>query len=283
MGVIVGSTGAFVLSCRLSTLPAAGHERVGRQSLAGALASESRLALSGHFYEMADLYFHCGVEHIRDRAFEDSIWQRTMELISPVAHVHRDGQSVKEIMPWLWMAIRADPHNVQTYLVAAYWLANEADRPDLALSVLDEARWQNPGNCEIQIERGRICLALRRIEAATHAFDAALAFWPGHQDPADQSARHERATALLYRALLHELAGENDAAVRALQEHLSLFPDRTHIAERIRALEKGEAPSRLASEFLDDILRKYQDAESARADEEDGEDHGCVGRVLGMD
>ncbi|MBN1556846.1 MAG: tetratricopeptide repeat protein [Lentisphaerae bacterium] len=243
---------AFTLSCRLAVLapPPAGDTSLARQ-----LLGEGRTALSSHFFRTADLYFHRGVAHMHDRAFTNDPFQRVAAEISPRRHVHTHGQSVAEIMPWLEFATRADPHNVEAYLVAAFWLAGEVRRPDAALRVLREAQAHNPRDYRIQVEKGRLFLHQGLRQQAADAFDAALAFWPGDADPESRGARHDKAEMLLYRALLYETEGRIDRAAQTLEALLRLRPGAGGIAERLAALRAGTAPEGLASEKLSAMLQ----------------------------
>jgi len=246
------------LTARINSL----HPEAG-PSVVRALLGESRLALSGHFYEVADVYFHKGVEHTLRRAFENDFFQRIAGEVSPRRHAHIGGQAIKEIMPWLRLATRMDPRNVEIYLVAAFWLAGDAGRPDLAHEVLREAKCNNRFNYRLQLEDGRIYLRERRMEEAKRAFDAGLAFWPSDEQPDSNEALLGKANILLHRALLHEAENEIDEAVAALQEILSIFPERTHLNARIVALKEDRQPSVLASRLWSDMLQQHQELRSA--------------------
>ncbi|MGQ9663594.1 MAG: tetratricopeptide repeat protein, partial [Kiritimatiellia bacterium] len=194
---------SFTLSCLLVAAHPTQNESQGR-SIAAALLGESRLALSGHFYEMADTYFHRGVGHVHEEAFSDGFFQKIHKQFSPREHVHVKGRQINEIMPWLKLAIRMDPHNVELYTVAAFWLATEGRRPDTALDVLRQALANNPYCYQAQLELGRIYLQMGKLSEAKRAFDAGLAFWEKAAKKESSDAHWDRAALLLYRALLHE-------------------------------------------------------------------------------
>jgi len=237
----------FVLSCRLSATGMPALEADGPRSVAGALLGESRTALGWHLFELADLYFHKGVEHHREHAIGGGIFSRTAALVSPRNRTHVDGAEVAEIMPWLSFATRVDPHNVDSCLVAAFWLSTAVGKPQAALDLLTRAQGANPFNDRIQLEKGRVLLREGRVAEAGSAFDAGLAFWPGGRANDDEDARLDRAALLLYRALIHEAAGEADSAVSMFQEIMGLYPERQGLRERIAAIRAGLKPSRLAS------------------------------------
>lgn len=264
----------FVAAAWLSTFSLSAHllARVpprppgeGGSTVAAALLGESRVALAGDFYRKADLYFHRGVGHKKDLAFENRAFQVLGRHISPERHAHLHGDEVRELMPWLWLTLRMDPSRTETYLVAAFWLARDGGRIDLALEVLEEAQRNIPKSDAVQLQKGRLYLKRGDIERATQAFDAALAFWPGGDAPESEDALYRKASALLYRSLLHERAGETGEAARYLRDILRIFPQRKHLQNRIRTLENQRQPSVLASSLweamlADDDDRQLEDA-----------------------
>ena len=247
---------AFCVSCRLSTVAGAPVARDTGRSVAAALFGGSRTALSSHFFKIADLYFHKGAEHIANRAFSDDVFQSLLGEISPSHHAHIATHNIAEIMPWLRFATRTDPHNVDAYLVGAFWMCHEAKRPKLALEILREARNNNPRNYEIRLDLARILLRAGEIESAERTFDAALALWPSDKDAGNDDARRDRSMLLAYRALLHEARGEIPRAVAAYREILGMFPRRTHLNERIAKLQNSAQPSVLASDAWTAMLRE---------------------------
>jgi len=227
----------------------------GSSSLAAVIMDAGRTTLSAWLYEKADLYFHMGKPKSRDIAFGNSLFQRITSQLGPETHVHRSGEEVSEIVPWLWMASRADPKNVHNYLTAAFWLAHEAGRSDIARQLLAEARWNNPFSYPIAMEDGIIALRHGDISGAESLLDAGLRFWDTAADRESEDARHDRARMLLYRALLYEAAGDKAAATEHLREILLLFPERHEIERRISELESGTSPSLLASSIWSDIVK----------------------------
>ena len=211
-------------------------------TLAGMLLGKSRIALSGHFYEMADVYFHKGIEHIGEVAFEQEDFQRMAGIVSPKSHIHSRGQEVTEIMPWLWIAIRSNPQDVDIVRVAAFWLMTDCGRPNLAERVLREAQWSNPFDYRPQLDLGRLFLKRGETRKAAVALDAGLAFLSANPPSNEEDAKFDRSALLLYRGLLYEANGEYAAAAAALKGIMAIFPERTYLMSRISDLESGEAP-----------------------------------------
>lgn len=175
-------------------------------------------------------------------------------------HLHTTGDAIKEIMPWLRLATSMDPHNVEAYLVMAFWLATGVERPDLAMQVLTEAQNNNPGNYRVLLEKGRLMLHKQDFTRAGQALDLALRQWPGPAGLIDEDqARLDRAEILTLRALLHEHAGELDVAASMLAKVLAIFPDRLQINHRIIELREGRPSLQKASSLLSTMVNLKPD------------------------
>jgi len=273
-GLLVLLTGgAFALSCQIhARTPVPAHAHARHRSAGAALLGESRLGISGYFYEMADLYFHRGVAHKRDEAIQGTWFQKRRAELRPSLHAHAVGAASREVLPWLRLATMMNPHNVDFILLAAFWLHHEAGERELAQELLKSAQADNPFQYEIQLERGRFYLYQGAVPEARRCFDAALAFWPSQLSPTHEDARHDRARALLYRSLIHEVDGEPQQAVAGLREILELFPERTHLQERIETLVRGDEPSLLGASLWNNLLQS-EDEGSMLCNAADAEEH----------
>jgi len=76
--------------------------------------------------------------------------------------------------------------------VAAYWLAEEGRRPDLAEQVLNEALRNNPSDYRVYLEKGNLALGEGKYGKAARFLDAAFSLLSGlarpdkdYQPPAD--------------------------------------------------------------------------------------------------
>lgn len=253
---------AFAVSALLlvSGVPQRISAGAARKTAIGAVLNVSRTGLGLHFYEVADLYFHRGTDRVRHAALRGTLFQRLGERVMPRVHVHREGGEIREIMPWLWMSVNADPQRVETYLVAAFWLVHGCDRPDLALDVLRAAAVNVPRHYEVYLEMGRVHLGMNDEQAAARAIDAALAVWPSGQDPDGEQALYGRVNLLMLRASLYEMEGHADKAVRLWRSVLDLRPDRQGIRERLAALTGGQSPRVSARQLGRALLEEHRDA-----------------------
>jgi tetratricopeptide (TPR) repeat protein len=82
----------------------------------------------------------------------------------PTRHTHLNdggasgrGQNlVHEILPWFWFAAAVNPHEIEAYLEAAYWLRRDGRHLVEAEAFLRRGLRANPRSYEISFELGRI-------------------------------------------------------------------------------------------------------------------------------
>ncbi len=262
--------GAFVLATLLTASAPIGPD--GGGSVTDLLFGSSRRALSADLYERADMYFHRGVPHRQKRVERHDWMQRLRADISPEAHRHAEGLDSAEIVPWLRLATDADPHNVEAWLVAAFWLETGIQRADLAEQVLRDAQRYNPGDYRVLLDRARLYVRSGRFREAANVLEAALARWPGSLDPADRQSLLDKAEILTYRAFLYEMDGHPRDAAAGFKNVLAIFPGRTYIEDRMRELETGKTPTDSARVLLERGVKRAAHQACAEETEHDHED-----------
>ncbi len=265
-GVIVGWSGLLVtgglavtLSCRLSAMFLLSGEKKDASpfSVVGKALGASRTALSASLLRGADRYFHLGRLTPPSEAFTNAWYQRIARTLSPQTHAHATGDQVKDMMAQIWFSLLADPHNVDAYLIAAYWLAGpDINRPDMAQKVLQEGQRRNPRHHEFPCELALLALKTGRLDAARTHLEAGLRLWPGVRDPASKQTRLDKETLLTYRALLHEHDGRIAEALADWREVLSIFPSREEVHQRVKDLAAGRNPSIGAAHYWRLLLRE---------------------------
>ena len=97
----------------------------------------------------------------------------------PSIERHLEGESTREILPWLWAALRVDSGNINAYANAAYVLDSLYGDKDKSLAVLEEGLAANPGSAELEFQKGELMLSgFKEPVRAETAFRAALAKAP---------------------------------------------------------------------------------------------------------
>ena len=89
------------------------------------------------------------------------------EKINISKHIHLHGGEEKEMLPWLYYAVRLDPQNVNAYVIGGHWLGRRLKKPDEAIQLLQEGIANNPDSWRIYEEMGMIYFtALEDYETA---------------------------------------------------------------------------------------------------------------------
>jgi tetratricopeptide (TPR) repeat protein len=157
-------------------------------SVIGALMGESRRLFANQLFVEADVYFHSGYYPSMFDATESDLdvnegpagdannhsklvngrlhveegegfFGRPRDWLDgfgrhfyPTEHTHLANANIREILPWLRLSADMDPHRIQTYLTASYWLRGTLDEPDQAIRFLHEGLRANPDSFEILVE-----------------------------------------------------------------------------------------------------------------------------------
>jgi len=96
----------------------------------------------------------------------------------PTEHTHLANAKVSEILPWLRLSADMDPHRIQTYLTASFWLRGTLGQPDEAAQFLHEGLRANPDSYEILLELGYVYdLNKKNPRLARNVLEEALKKW----------------------------------------------------------------------------------------------------------
>ena len=171
----------------------------------GVWLGDSRQILANQFFVKADEYFHGGyypsifdqaelpktlhmaetTKDHEDHADMPDFLGPAYDWISrfgrhfyPTEHAHLKGAEEQEILPWLKLSSLLDPHKVQTYTIAAFWLRTELGKVDEALDFLREGLRANPDSSDILFELGQIYYVARHEPSqARNIWELALRKW----------------------------------------------------------------------------------------------------------
>ena len=126
----------------------------------------ARETISLAMVQKADSYFHGGidmdggeekVEKVGGGGGEGGDWWAWIDskIRAPQVHRHLDGGESVEMLPWLWAAVKSDPHNAEAWSVAWYAAKHIMKDSATAERVLAEAKAKNPDSIEIAFTEGR--------------------------------------------------------------------------------------------------------------------------------
>jgi tetratricopeptide (TPR) repeat protein len=259
--------------------------RAASASVLNVLVGDSREMFAGYFFERADVYFHSGFypsifdqaqkneksemtesqkepstgagesqtahkEHddLPDFMKTPADWIDRMDrYFHPSAHLHleKPGEA-REILPWLRIAAELDPHRVQLYTTAAFWLRKNMGKDAEAEEFLREGWKTNPDSYEILFELGAIQEEFHKDpDRARNFFEAALRKWRSTEADKTEPDRFSLDRIVSRLALLEETTGRLPEALQymTLWKSVSVSPEAVQAridALKARIKEKGK-------------------------------------------
>ena len=142
------------------------------------LLGDAKKDISSAMLHEADSYFHGGVDidchhlhghdhdhdhecdhnhqhgHDHEHGFDPWRWINT-HIRAPEIDRHLEGDKAVEMMPWFWVAIKSDPHNVQAWSAAWYAALYIMGDETLALRIAVDGHRHNPESLELAGILGR--------------------------------------------------------------------------------------------------------------------------------
>ena len=163
------------------------------------------------------------------------------------SHTHLANGKEREILPWLRLSAELDPHRIETYTVAAYWLRQDLGKAKEAEAFLREGLSANPASYEILLDLGRLYDEnYHNAARAGHVWETALRRWrqqeAGKTEP-DLAALGQITVRL---ARLEESQGHYAKAIDLLELALArkASPNPEPLEEKVRALRLKQAGHR---------------------------------------
>lgn len=249
-------------------------QRPDSNSVLGRLLGESRRAFAFHFFLKADAYFHQGYypsvfdaptterTHLEETARTDANSARHEHTNTHVRardwledfgnhfypsthrHLERLGEE-REILPWLRLAAELDPHRVETYTTAAYWLRERLNRLPDAEAFLRDGLRANPTSAEILLELGRLYADNGRdVPRARAVLEMAATRWFQHEAKKPEPDVSTLARILGQLGDLEERAGNLAAAHAHFARLKPLSPTPDAIQRRLDNLQARLAKPR---------------------------------------
>jgi tetratricopeptide (TPR) repeat protein len=165
-------------------------------------------------------------------------------------HTHLAGGKEREILPWLRLSADMDPHRIETYTVAAYWLRRELGKPHEAEQFLREGLHANPKSYEILFELGRLADENSQDPArARNLWELAYRRWQEREGPKPEADRDRLSLDAIttHLARVEEQEGNLEKAIFWLEQAKQVSPDPAVLQRHIEQLRASLGQPRGAS------------------------------------
>jgi hypothetical protein len=239
-----------------------------------ALMGDSRRLFAHEFFAKADAYFHSGFyptifdyqkpgtesdlkEESHDKPGGEKEEKETSFLgppkdwidrfgrhFYPTQHTHLHGGNEREMLPWLKLAADLDPHEIDAYLTASYWLRTSLNKPHEAEEFLRQGQRANPDSYQILLELGRIYLF-----SYSNSFVARNILVEGRQKWRQQEAAKGKPDPNAYEEILGTIVradrarGDQKLLLADLEELLKVAHSKEQLQQEIDRLKaKLDAP-----------------------------------------
>ena len=151
---------ALLVGLLARTAPARMPQALAGGDFLSVLLGDAKKDISGAMLREADSYFHGGVDmdchhlhehHDHDHAHHDHHSEEERDHEETAS----DGNKAVEMMPWFWVAVKSDPHNVEAWSTAWYAASHMMKDDALALRIATEGQRLNPESLEMTCVLGR--------------------------------------------------------------------------------------------------------------------------------
>jgi tetratricopeptide (TPR) repeat protein len=246
----------------------------GQDSALKVLLGDGRRLLANHLFTKADIYFHSGYyptifdgaapkeNHMSGHQHEGEEHEENEDFMGKprnwvdafgrnfkiTQHTHLEHGREREILPWLKLSAEMDPHLIDTYTVAAYWLANHLHKVPEAEQFLREGLRENPNSYEILFALGRIYYNnYHDAPRARNVWELALKRWREQETSKKEPDRFALEEIVVNLGRLEEDQGNLSAAIKYLEEAKKVSPVPQILQKQIDQLKRKLEPNPQAS------------------------------------
>lgn len=242
-------------------------------SVLASLLGDGRQMVADYFHVRADIYFHSGYypsifDQARQEEEKDSDVSHPEEKNAPTEagflgpprdwidrfsrhfrpnrHTHLRGAAVAEMLPWMRLSVDLDPHRIQSYTVASYFLSDYLGKLEDAKEFLHAGLLANPNSPDLRFELGRLYFEdYKDLPHARNVWIGALKAWDEVEGPKPlrtPTGEGERDTHLHSKifdslASVELQAGRTNQAIEYFKQAKVDSPFPAHVQERIDELE----------------------------------------------
>ena len=268
-------TASFALATVLQPRVDAWNPQADSAGVLKLLLGDSRRMFADQFMEQADVSFHSGYYpsifddrkapkepgHLtaKEGSPEAEAHEREMSFLGPprdwierfgrnfmiTEHTHLHGGTEREILPWLKISAALDPHRIETYAVAAYWLRDSLGKVDEAERFLREGLRNNPTSYELWYELGLLYSENRHDpDRARNTWELSLRYWQKEEPSKADPDKIGLEKILIHLANLEQRSGNLARAIDYFKMALKTSPNPDVVRQQIVELEQKLAATR---------------------------------------
>jgi tetratricopeptide (TPR) repeat protein len=179
-------------------------------------------------------------EHHEPRgiALKKDLFSRLYCSVKVTADSHLKPSEEKEALPWFYVEVMFNPHDIRGYVLGAYWL-QRVGRLHESLKFLKSGEVRNPRSADIIGSIGMVYYKLGDLDSAAGCLDKSAGLWLEGKAPnmiTDKYARTDRYFEIAILGNIYEKMGDTKKAIDVFEKLYKLEPD-VVLMNKIRKLQ----------------------------------------------
>ena len=160
-------------------------------------------------------------------ANEGNLYEKLYHQVKVTGDSHLKPVEEKEVLPWFYVEVAFNPHDIRGYVLGAYWL-ERVGKKDESMKFLAEGEKNNPGSAQILSARGELYSKENDYEKATSYLERSCSLWleaRGVNIVSNSYEESDRLFAFDLLASLYMRKGNYDKALKIYTELLKFGPN----------------------------------------------------------
>ena len=161
-------------------------------------------------------------EHHHEIGMKKDLFSKIYSSVKVTGDSHLTPVEMKETMPWFYIEVRFNPHDVRGYTVGAFSL-HQMGRDDESIKFLKEGEKNNPNSASIFTSIGQLYYEMNKPEQSLEYLEAARKLWLEGRPPNTASDNYADSDRFLTFDLLGELYLKKGDRKKALEIYEELY------------------------------------------------------------
>jgi tetratricopeptide (TPR) repeat protein len=177
-------------------------------------------------------------EHEGGQQRKLSFYSKLYSQMKVTEHIHLAYKEEKEVLPWFYLQVKFNPHDIQGYVLGSYWL-RRLGNTDEAFEFLAEGRKNNPESAQILMAMGEYYFRKKNYEEAIGYLECARQLWLSRKPPniaGDNYTMSDRDFTFDLLGNLYEKKNQPLKAAQVYRELYSFNPTHTILLDKIKKL-----------------------------------------------
>ena len=156
-----------------------------------------------------------------------SLYPKLYSQVKITADSHLKPEEEKEVLPWFYVEVAFNPHDIRGYVLGAYWLERVREKGE-SLKFLQQGEKNNPDSAQILSAIGELYSKEGNYEEATTLLEHACRLWledKGVNAVTNSYEESDRLFAFDLLASLYVRQGDHDKALDIYRELLKFGPN----------------------------------------------------------